>query len=494
MKFLNKRHIAATVTGLCMVSHCAVALQEPDAAGLLVIPVGANDSVELGETYNRYTEEFLSAIPVQAWVVKHGNVATITNITSNASQQELAQILSGEASLSQSSWFVDVEASASYLSEMTGNAQSVVFSLYRVKTTGTKSLVFNTNGADVISAVGAEGAQMAPGERLARLGTGYVTQINYGATLLANLEFNFTSASQKEEFDGQMSLSGSGANFSVDAQKASNGTFSDVSVTVKAIQSGGDPVQLVNILDANVINCSWQSRQSCIDSLNSIYDYAVGDFEDQIDPDDLSTSTVLRYTIKEYADDSNTQIQALAVADTEVLPTNSYFNNIETLTTLHKAEKNNKATLAQMLSYSLDRLTTVEQLLLDKMYQAANTNTARLAHYIKSCRNNFRPANDPDSCAQLAAQCLTGNSCLINYDMSKVTSSPTQLETKLAEYYRTAKTGNWDMLGQELFPGNSGFNMFDIPYVLPYTPTLNQSSKYVSFRHMLNNATGTFSN
>ena len=50
------------------------------------------------------------------------------------------------------------------------------------------------------------------------------------------------------------------------------------------------------------------------------------------------------------------------------------------------------------------------------------------------------------------------------------------------------------MLGQELFPGNSGFNMFDIPYVIPYTPTLNQSSKYVSFRHMLINATGTFSN
>lgn len=499
------------MAALCFISHSTSAELIPDGGGIYVIPAQDNDTVELGSAYSRYAEQFLGFTPVKGWELTHHNTHAKTKSDTNSNESQLSSLMSGDVSVTQSSMFVSVEASASYASAMASNGLSKTIVVSTVVDTGTRKLNFDgiadaSASNSTLSDLGVLGVAKSPTERVQEYGTGYVKQINYGASVTASLKFDFNSAQQQESFQAQVSVNDSTGTVNVggDATGANAEGFDDVSISLTAFQVGGDPFQLAKILNESVVTCSWSNRSACIETVQSVYDYANDGFIAQVSTGDLSKSAALTYTIQEYAKAPNISVRSLATDSMDVLDAAFYFDMVNELTAAQKIEHNNRTTMEQMLSRSTDKYTTVEQELLDKMYKAAHTNVNRLNHYIKACRNNLLLSDDPGSCAAIAAPCLNldapGNSCLIDYDMSKLTAASDPKQAKLDEYYRRAKMADTNGLGQELFPGNSGFNMIAKGWldngtygVLANANVINTASRKINSRELSLEATGTFS-
>lgn len=112
-------------------------------------------------------------------------------------------------------------------------------------------------------------------------GDQYVQSISRGASLFSMLKFQFASASDKQTFESKFKV---GAAFSVStalkfAQQVSG---TNVSVSITAVQVGGDATQLSGVLgDAKASSCGMGSIEGCLEYADKIQKYASDTFPRQ---------------------------------------------------------------------------------------------------------------------------------------------------------------------------------------------------------------------
>ena len=75
-------------------------------------------------------------------------------------------------------------------------------------------------------------------------GNSYVSQMSAGALLAVNLKLSFNSHSDKQSFDAKMSASGGLAGVAAEIQQAASSANVHVSISLSAIQQGGEPEKL----------------------------------------------------------------------------------------------------------------------------------------------------------------------------------------------------------------------------------------------------------
>ncbi|MBA8667207.1 hypothetical protein H1Q59_04800 [Holosporaceae bacterium 'Namur'] len=120
-------------------------------------------------------------------------------------------------------------------------------------------------------------------------GDKYIDSYDEGASLIMSINLNFGSHYEKEEFKAKAGASwGNIFSASGEIQKIANELNIGGSVSIQALQVGGDPSQLSKILEKDssgkyyVLSCDLKAMDNCINAASSLLNYAVNDFRTQI--------------------------------------------------------------------------------------------------------------------------------------------------------------------------------------------------------------------
>ncbi|WP_039456761.1 hypothetical protein [Candidatus Jidaibacter acanthamoebae] len=120
-------------------------------------------------------------------------------------------------------------------------------------------------------------------------GDKYIDSYDEGALLTMSINLNFANHYEKEEFKAKASASwGNIFSASGEIQKIANALNIGGSVSIQALQVGGDPSQLSRILNKDssgkyyALTCDLKAMDNCIKAASGLLDYAVNDFSTQI--------------------------------------------------------------------------------------------------------------------------------------------------------------------------------------------------------------------
>jgi hypothetical protein len=416
IKKTGARLLAAASTSLLLTAIPAVAES---------IPGAVNDHVPLGTAYNRFSGKFLNFQPIKGEVQQSGNAST--NILSAQDQnfRQLSSRLSGDLSVNLNFPTVQASAGASVALASASDEYSSnwVFSVINKSRSqvlrgidGAPSPVLSTAGQTIADQYTA--SQLNDVDLLQRVGTDYVSEIEYGSQLFITMKMNFLNSADKQNISGYVNVDYAGGVVNVDgsASSLSQAVQQSVKITVNAHQFGGNPLGLMTILPDNILSCTLEQPQACFELFENGVKYARGlapyagiGFKDQVT--DISDANVIGYQTSQY-DGGTAQMQAL-------VPTYSVTNNsatIEQLESEYAAELDHRDRAQAMLKYYSAQLTSIQRTELANINQAATNNAFALASLADFCRDSYLGS---DCSNYIAANCpVTGQSrsCLESYD------------------------------------------------------------------------------
>jgi Leucine-rich repeat (LRR) protein len=142
-------------------------------------------------------------------------------------------------------------------------------------------------------------------------GDEFIHQVDLGAQLLVNVKFEFSSKEVKSNFEAEIDLNYLSL-FDVKgaAKVASERYQKNVAVYITAYQVGGSPQRLPTIFHGQggaveVVKCGFDDPENCNKALESIVQYATGDFTQQVEnlsynPTVSGGAAVLGYQTRSY--------------------------------------------------------------------------------------------------------------------------------------------------------------------------------------------------
>lgn len=132
-----------------------------------------------------------------------------------------------------------------------------------------------------------------------KVGNEFVTAVEYGASLFINMKIDFRNKYDKLNIGGKIHVKYGGI---IDAEGAldflDENTKKSVRITVRAIQNGGDPLELLKVFPDQIMSCTLENPQPCFDVFQNSVNYAQEDFIKQFDT--LDKYNVLGYHTNTY--------------------------------------------------------------------------------------------------------------------------------------------------------------------------------------------------
>lgn len=266
------------------------------------IPGLVNDHVIIGTAYNSTTKEFLNHQPVTGRVTEqYGGVEFNFSYDTETTYDEILSALNGSVDASVSISAVQVNAGAHIAKE---SAESEFSSSYTFTAATTpKKKVFvpnNSNTGFQLSPVGQKIADDFQGQLLEMAGDEFVTSIEYGAQLFVNMNIEYLNSQDKDNIGGYLGVDIAGGIVSVQGELdfLDEKSKESVKITVRAIQKGGDPTQLLTVIPNNIVTCSLRNPQPCFTLFTQAIQYAKNDFRFQFNQ--LSDYNVVNYETTRY--------------------------------------------------------------------------------------------------------------------------------------------------------------------------------------------------
>lgn len=348
-------------------SQKAIAINNLVASGDVDVPGLLNDHVRLGTGYNRDTNEFINVQTVDGRIDETlGNTVVDTGLTIDGSYEEALSILNGKVDLDVTFPVIRIQAGADLAKEMASTEFSNTYTFQAWMTPKKRTLQpHDTNAGFTVTSAGNTLANQYQGNLMEVAGDSYISEIEYGAQLLVNMRVEYLSEQHKTDIGGYIGVDYAGGNIgvSVDGQLRYIDTDlkKSVRISVRAVQKGGDPKQLLNIIPSNIITCSLDNYEPCFDLFVDAVNYAKDDFRLQFN--NLSDYNVVRYAATPYAI-SSLDVRRLDPADQEV----SFSTTFQTLwlesafKTAISHENRARSVLAKYSSWMSDtQRNTVEQ-------------------------------------------------------------------------------------------------------------------------------------
>jgi hypothetical protein len=397
------------------ISNLAATSGATDLPGLM------NDHIRLGTGYNRDTNEFLNVQTVDGLIsTEFGAVFAETDLAIDASYEKALSIINGKVDISVAFPVVRVEAGADLAKEMTSTEFSNTYTFQAWTTPKKRTLVpHDENVGYTVTSAGNTLANQYQGSLMSVAGDSYISEIEYGAQLLVNLRVEYLSEQHKSDIGGYIGVDYAKGNVgvSVDGQLRyiDEDLKKSVRISVRAVQQGGDPKQLLNIIPTNIITCSLDNYEPCFDLFVDAVNYGENDFSTQFNS--LSDYNVVRYTATPYAISSE-DVKRLDSADQEV----SLATTFRTLwlenafKTAIGHENRARSALAKYSSWMSD----TQRLAAEQVRRAAYDSAWIYNEYALQCRDNPYGSSCKDNWDDYIAQCGTGEfaPCLEVYSVS----------------------------------------------------------------------------
>ncbi|SMF34844.1 leucine-rich repeat domain-containing protein [Pseudobacteriovorax antillogorgiicola] len=293
-----------------MLTACNGQLPEQSRAKNSIPPTAGSALLETG--YDTHTEEFRGSCVAANGPLKYaGSQRSEIRFDRSMTLDELKTALEVQISGKLKIPSFDVSGAAKFISDASSTdlSDSMIFS-YQVKG---KSVIMQRVR---LSQEGLAVKGRSEADVRKTCGDEYVSEVQLGAQLFVLVNFEFANREAKSSFEAQIdvnlvdlfSLSGA-ASTSLDKFKDS------ISISMSALQIGGNPSRLATILQSNgssgipIVNCSITNKEQCLAAMQKIVKYASGegrgDFIDQIqnlsyNPTDPNGAAFIGYKSKSY--------------------------------------------------------------------------------------------------------------------------------------------------------------------------------------------------
>jgi hypothetical protein len=222
-------------------------------------------------------------------IIQLENLSSQINFSRAVSAKELESVLNVSAGAEVSYGIFSASANANYLKEASDSRYSENFSYVQTYSANAKYMVPDLYGNDLLNNIG-RGA-LANGRFTEVCGDGFISSSKAGAVLITTVSIEFGSAKDKTEFDAQIKGGIKGiASLTAAFKKTLSTSEMSATLSVKAIQNGGDPSKLANVFGKPleggsfaISKCGKDDIDSCSRIIDGIIAYAQDDFQKGLD-------------------------------------------------------------------------------------------------------------------------------------------------------------------------------------------------------------------
>ncbi len=265
------------------------------------IPGLINDHVVLGTAYNTAKRQFLNHQPILGTLsTDYGSPKFEFVLNTNTSYEDVLSQLNGSIDGDAIIEAVSIGAGAHIAkkSAATEYASSYTFS---ASTTPKKAVLLplDLNEGFTLSPVGDVLATDYQLDLEDMAGDEFVTSIEYGAQLFVNMKIEYLNRQDKQDIGGYLDVSVGGiVGVKGELNFISEEVKNSVKIVVRAIQKGGDPKRLLEIIPDNIISCTLDNPEPCFNLFSEAINYAKNQFVYQFDS--LSSYNVVNYETSRY--------------------------------------------------------------------------------------------------------------------------------------------------------------------------------------------------
>ncbi|BBH52170.1 hypothetical protein [Fluviispira sanaruensis] len=238
--------------------------------------------------------------------IKFGNLSGQINFSRSVSLKDLSSVLNISAGAEISYASFSATANASYLKDVTDSRYTDNFTFIQTYSADANYDLPDDYGTDLLNQTAAKA--LAQQKFIEICGDSFIINSKAGASLITTVTLNFNSAQDKTEFDTNFKASISGiASITQAFKSAVSQKGISATLTVRAIQNGGDPRKLAHIFGKPseagypINNCSKDNIQACNQIIDSIISYAQGDFQSGIDINNQNSLYYFNPAIEKYS-------------------------------------------------------------------------------------------------------------------------------------------------------------------------------------------------
>ncbi|CAM4289988.1 internalin [Pseudoalteromonas byunsanensis] len=379
-----------------------------------------NDHVAIGTAYDSQLKRFLNVQPVAGRIDEtFGNTELKFKTGIDMSYDDLLSTLNGSVDIDVNFPVVRVSAGASLAKEMASSTYSSSYT-FSASSTPKKRLFLpeDSNVGYTLSQAGSDIATNHQAKLQQLAGDEFVSAIEYGANIMVNLKIDYGSNRDKSEIGGYLDVDLYGGVFNVGGQLKylQDDTKSSVKITVRAIQHGGDPKQLLTIIPNNIITCSLDNPKPCFDMFYEAVKYAKDGFRSQLNT--LSDYNVVRYYTTRY-DSSSLALRPLVPEYLTIRNATKWL--ITELEDEFKQAVLDEQRATNLLTSYYAYLPEEQRTSVEQIKDLAYDNAWFLYNAAKFCRDNPFGTSCEDELQKMKDDCIRrGKTCPANYDATKL--------------------------------------------------------------------------
>ena len=438
--------------GWLLAASCASILTIAPQALAKFVPGAVNDHVPLGTAYNRFSGKFLNFQTIKGEVQEDGNTASNIVSKNDLNFRQLSSRLSGDLTIELKFPAIQADAGASVALESASDNYTSNY-IYSVINKSKSQVLrgIDTATSPVLSEAGQIIADqyddgdgdLSNTEMLQRVGTDYVSEIEYGSQLFVSMKMAFLNETDKKDISGALSIDAYEGTVSIngDLETMSSEIKKSVKITVSAHQFGGDPLGLLTILPDNILSCDLDTPTACLELFENAVNYGKGagkwygeGFKDQVIL--LADANVIGYQTSAY-DEGNAQMGRL-VPKSYSVDNNS--DIIEELELLYVDELKSRSRAQAVLKHYGSYLTSTQRTELTSINQATTNNAFALASLSDYCRDNYTGGDCDNHITKNCPVIGERRNCLETYDTAVfATQLPETLFLPLKSQYGSNK-------------------------------------------------------
>lgn len=266
------------------------------------IPGSASDHAFLGTIYRSDQKDLKNAKCVEAETIeKKGNTEATMEMLYNMSFTKALNTVTGSLNAGANFPVVRASAGATLAQSFADTDSSKSFHfLLKVKP---KKRIYDESTYR-LTELGQKYSEK-PAKLLENCGDAFISGIEFGGSLHANLRFDFRNATDKDNIGGKITVKvgPEGANIiTLDGslKYLTEKVRNSVKITIRASQFGGNPLELSNIIHTKTIQCTLENAGDCLKTFEMVLEYAKGSFKTQFKT--LDDFNVYKYYATTYED------------------------------------------------------------------------------------------------------------------------------------------------------------------------------------------------
>ncbi|ASD69799.1 hypothetical protein [Pseudoalteromonas piscicida] len=384
------------------------------------IPGLMNDHIVLGTAYNSDQKRFLNVQTVAGETVETlGNTRVQFELVNNGSYDEVLRQLNGNVDVDVGFPVIRVKAGGHLAKEMSSTEFSNTYT-FQASLTPKKRVLMpaDANIGYTLTPSGNTLANEYQSKLMSMAGDGFISEIEYGAQLLINMKIEYLSEQHKSEIGGYLGVSYGAGNIGISVDGKLNYIDEDlkksVRITVRALQKGGDPKQLLSIIPNNIITCSLDNYEPCFTLFEQAVNYAKNDFGNQFNA--LSDYNVVRYKATPY-EISSQDVRRLDSGNKDIRFETTY--RTLWLEDQFKKSVNHEHRARGVLAQYASWMTDVQRQKAEGVQEAAYNNAWIYEQYARVCRDNPYGTACTDAWNDYLNTCSgSGVGCIQNYTLA----------------------------------------------------------------------------